>query len=69
MEAKPDNANMMELKSEIRVGYDYTVDYGLGKLSSPSGPSLGSELMEGAASERSDNRSVEPTWMTNGASR
>jgi hypothetical protein len=69
MEAETDNANMMEFKSEIRVGYDYTVDYESGELSSPSGPSPRSESMEGAASRCSYNRSVEPTWMTNRASR
>jgi hypothetical protein len=47
---------MVELKNENRAGYDYTVDYEPGELSSQSEPSLGLESIEGAASGRYDNR-------------
>jgi len=40
---------MVDLKSEIRVEYDCTVDYELGELSNQSKPSPGSESERGAA--------------------
>jgi len=48
-EAKTDNANMVDVKTEIRVEYNYMVDCELGELSNQSRPFPGSESERGPA--------------------